>query len=501
MKKFRLFCVLTALLPLLVSCGNDSDSPEPVSQLPAPASLASTGDDVSLTFTWEAVSEAKCYAYRFNEGEEVYTNETSVRFEGLTPSTQYAFRVKAVSGDLTRWSDSEWSSTSATTGETPQPPFAITLGEVTFYSAEVTVTPADPSMTYFCNVLPRAEFDAFPSEKELIDAQIAQITGAAELNAMSFEEFCRSMGLLFTGTQSFVTAEELAGDTEYVEYVFGLDYSGKATSELVSASFRTKPEPTVQPSSMTLGLEVVDLTDVSARLQVTPSTADEYYYCFFVLRENLDALGEEGIINLCLDDLNEHISSSDYATVVAEQCHKGNYTFSYAEFAANTEYVGFAFGVGQHGLRAAATTRLFTTEPFMLKDAAGGDDPIRIEVVSWGIENAQIKFIPTSEAVPYRCELTKLADFAGLSDEEILAKDMEKLWNDYGDFYSMMLLNESFTMTRYMPLDPDTEYIAFAYGLSDTEFKATTKLCKVVLRTPAAEGSSVGARTLGLLRR
>lgn len=56
MKKFRLFCVLTALLPLLVSCGNDSDSPEPVSQLPAPASLASTGDDVSLTFTWEAVS-------------------------------------------------------------------------------------------------------------------------------------------------------------------------------------------------------------------------------------------------------------------------------------------------------------------------------------------------------------------------------------------------------------------------------------------------------------
>lgn len=94
-----------------------------------------------------------------------------------------------------------------------------------------------------------------------------------------------------------------------------------------------------------------------------------------------------------------------------------------------------------------------------------------------------------------------LADFAGLSDEEILAKDMEKLWNDYGDYYSMMLLNESFTMTRYMPLDPDTEYIAFAYGLSDTEFKATTKLCKVVLRTPAAEGSSVGARTLGLLRR
>lgn len=163
--------------------------------------------------------------------------------------------------------------------------------------------------------------------------------------------------------------------------------------------------------------------------------------------------------------------------------------------------MGFAFGVGQHGLRAAATTRLFTTEPFMMKDQEGGEDPIRIEVVEWGIEHAQIKFIPTAEATPYRCELTKLSDFAGLSDEEILARDMEKLWNDYADYYSMMLLYESFTMTRYMPLDPDTDYIVYAYGLSDAEFKATSKLCKKVLRTPAADASASGALRSRLLGR
>ena len=72
-----------------------------------------------------------------------------------------------------------------------------------------------------------------------------------------------------------------------------------------------------------------------------------------------------------------------------------------------------------------------------------------------------------------------------MSDAEIIAKDMENLWADYGDYYAMLLLYEEHTYTRVNPLEPDTEYIAFAYGLSDAEFVATTELCKVVLRTPA----------------
>ena len=88
MKKFRFHLLLTALIALLSACGSDSDSPDKILPLPVPASLVSEGDEASLTFTWEAVPDAKCYAYRFNEGDEVYTNETSVRFDGLTPSTQ-----------------------------------------------------------------------------------------------------------------------------------------------------------------------------------------------------------------------------------------------------------------------------------------------------------------------------------------------------------------------------------------------------------------------------
>ena len=78
---------------------------------------------------------------------------------------------------------------------------------------------------------------------------------------------------------------------------------------------------------------------------------------------------------------------------------------------------------------------------------------------------------------------------------------METLWNDYADYYIMMLQYEAFTLTRYMPLDPDTDYIAYAYGLSDGKFEATTKLCKKILRTPAAGTSAMGVRTHRLLKR
>jgi hypothetical protein len=72
-----------------------------------------------------------------------------------------------------------------------------------------------------------------------------------------------------------------------------------------------------------------------------------------------------------------------------------------------------------------------------------------------------------------------------VSDAEIIAKDMENLWNDYADLYVYFVQYGEFTLTRVNPLEPDTEYIAFAYGLSDSEFVATTDLCKVVLRTPS----------------
>lgn len=502
MKRLSKLIYLT-LAPVLFAC-SDGDAPytppRPVDQstpLAAPANLTSQAGSNTVSFSWSAVENAKCYAYRFNGGDETYTEATGVDFDGLTPQTVYPFRVKAVSGDLKQWTDSEWVEVEVTTQAVDVPDLKITVDEVTFYSIGVTVEPADASMTYFCNLISKADFDKI-GEQNMVEAQIGRIAALAAQNEMTFEAYCLAVQLLQSGKKSFESASPLEPDTEYVEYAFGLTTAGEPTTSLFSETVRTKKEPSVTHSDMTLALEVIDCSDIGATMRITPSKDDEFYFCYFVNKDNLDRMGDDQVIGTCIDDLNEYISSSDYQTEVTAQCHKGPYTYTYAELEPNQEYVGFAFGIGKHGLFAAATTRLFKTEPFMTKDTQLGDDPIRIEIIRVGITDTQVKFIPMPEAIPFRCEMKKLSEFADLSDQQILEKDMEQVWKELGDYYVWSLCTEEFTLTRVNPLEPDTDYIAYAYGLSDSKFEATTGLCKKILRTPSAVPAGLRTRTLAV---
>lgn len=498
MKKLR-YLISLALVPLFIACSDRSDPevieplrPDPLTQ---PGNPSASVTPESAAVSWDAVPEAKCYSYVFDEGEEVYTKETSVLIDNLLPRSSHTVRVKAVSGDLSRWTDSPWAECAFTTSEKEVPVFEIRIDKVTFSTVEVTVLPADPATTYFCNIISKADFDSFASPEELMRQQVSLLAQLAEVNGYTFEAYCKALQLIHAGVNEF-RADRLLPDTEYLEFVFGLSYAGDITTPLIAAELRTEPEPTVKPSDMTFAFEMKEVTDIGASMQITPSRDDEWYFCFFVEKGNLDRLGDDGVIGVCLDDLNEHISSSDYETEVAALCHKGPFLYSYGELEANREYVGFAFGVGKQGLYAAASTRLFKTEPFMTRDTQQGDDPIRIEVIRFDIDGTQIKFIPTPEVGTYRCELTALDNFAGMNDEEILAKDMENLWKEQEDYYVWGLCSGDFTLQRINPLEPDTDYIAYAYGLSDSKFEATTRLCKKILRTPAAAPASSALRRL-----
>ena len=89
MKKFRFHLLLTALIALLSACGSDSDSPDKILPLPVPASLVSEGDEASLTFTWEAVPDAKADPARYKEGDGYPPTGPASAFAGRPPATQY----------------------------------------------------------------------------------------------------------------------------------------------------------------------------------------------------------------------------------------------------------------------------------------------------------------------------------------------------------------------------------------------------------------------------
>lgn len=101
-------------------------------QLAAPVINAEAGVTYnSVTFTWDAVTNAESYAYSINGGAEQTTTSTSVTISDLTPETAYtyALTVRAL-GDGALYSDSE----SATQNFSFTTPAAPAAGETTEYT-------------------------------------------------------------------------------------------------------------------------------------------------------------------------------------------------------------------------------------------------------------------------------------------------------------------------------------------------------------------------------
>ncbi len=114
-----------AVMCAFVSCGGNGNSDEPVSKVPAvPSGITlHSKTETSLSFQWDAVSDATGYEWKLLQGSETTKEGNSVNrnavIYGLTKNTTYKFAVRSVAADL----HSEYSSfLEATTDGQEEPP-------------------------------------------------------------------------------------------------------------------------------------------------------------------------------------------------------------------------------------------------------------------------------------------------------------------------------------------------------------------------------------------
>ena len=117
-----------AFLALLAACQPDDLTPP--EEVAAPTGVrVYYVDQTSITFTWTKVEGADYYVGRLEtaDGDLIPSGQKSVKepvitYEGLTAGTEYAFKVRAASGDVNSPYSETLSVATLAEGEEPQPP-------------------------------------------------------------------------------------------------------------------------------------------------------------------------------------------------------------------------------------------------------------------------------------------------------------------------------------------------------------------------------------------
>lgn len=124
-------------------------------------------------------------------------------------------------------------------GEEPPVPvtFEVAVSDVETKSATVTVTPSDANATYYFDVVEKATFDELGSPTAVAEKVIADLKEYQAENGAALSD------TLSQGNDSRVYTEVLLASTEYTACAFGVDASGKLTTEVFTQDFTTKELP------------------------------------------------------------------------------------------------------------------------------------------------------------------------------------------------------------------------------------------------------------------
>lgn len=232
-----LMCSL-ALIFAASSCNDKPEEVNPANLKPLDAPQLELVENGNKTFTiaWEAVANAVDYSYFFQDDLEARTTETTLTFSNLKPG-EYVVRMKAnPAADSRQWKDSKLTTFSVIVKE--EYSFAISVSDLTFNSATISVTPSNARITYFYEV----------TTKEIMEKQ--GLT-TSEAMAAYWKEYAESHGadlskILVRGTKS--ATARLQSNTEYVAYAFGVKDDGTVTSELFTEFFTTPVMPDPDPA-------------------------------------------------------------------------------------------------------------------------------------------------------------------------------------------------------------------------------------------------------------
>lgn len=494
-KNLLLLSVLSLATGVLFSCKENEN--ESSVQLPAPVVLQDEAKSGATTVaaTWTEIPNAISYSVVFDEGEPITISSTEMAWPNLEEKSEHLVKVKALSGNKSKYSDSNWSEvvvlktigTSKPSGEA----YTISFSNIDFYKADAHIE-SHLGKDYFFEVTPKALFDRdYDGEFDNFAADyVAQIKQLAELSEKTFGDMWIAFKYDGSKNNDF-TISSLAPETEYIGIAFGVDIDGNITTPCSYETFTTTKDPGYAESQMKFDIGVEFLKETTVKVSVTPTVNDEYYFYAAINKAQLPGNTDDDIINYYLRVFAQHLDGESFESFAKANLTKGADSYTYSGLPDNAEYVVVAFGVTYHGEMCVATTGL-TKKEFHTGEISTNPDEKEIELSINKLTSTNIEatIIPSDKNKSYLYDFVTFDRFKGLTDEEI----MNKVIADRGGYVWMTATKQNTTYRNVNDLKAGTEYILYAFYIdevpdNEAAAKASGKLFKTIIVPPAEGGT------------
>lgn len=332
--------------------------------------------------------------------------------------------------------------------------FTIEVSDVTPRGATIAIRPQDPAATYYFDVVSaeslRDNYNDDPEAcfksglQQYIDRYAATLTPEQVLTAIASTGNDRYTYRWLGDASKYyvlaagITTTELGTTTE-------VEYAVFETSPLLRNAFSiTDIAPTDMTVSATVSSEDPELPYVSYLIPKEEVGQSGLSPEAFIDRLNQEAIAYATGLGVTLDEAVEAISE------------RGESRFSQERLQPAVDFLLLVAGINSEGY---VTTEASVTE-IRTADPRKSEMTFRFEVDELSPTGAVIRYIPSIKNDRYFYDIAESKDLAGLTDEEIMARRIE-LAGSYIGFYTTY---DDYDNDMKGYLDPDTEYVALAFG-------------------------------------
>lgn len=202
-------------------------------QLPQPKLTLGCAYASKTLISWTEVPETTLYEYTV-DGKTYTTSERMVTLSNLSKDRGYTFSLRAMTGDATRFTNSEPVELPFTTSSDDIPAILIAPTLVISDAVEFNVYAAGDE-TYFYDVMPASTFVKYTPE-QIVEAYQKYALEYAQGQSISLQLAMAS--LLKSGTKT-IQVKGLTPELSYVAFAFGMDLKGQITRGLSYTPFKT----------------------------------------------------------------------------------------------------------------------------------------------------------------------------------------------------------------------------------------------------------------------